>query len=532
MQGSQQFDNQDINVHYIAKQPQFPQPLLISLLLQTLHQLRCPSLDSLQHLNVSLVVRGPKRNTGFEVRPQTKQPQFPQPLLIRLLLQTLHQLHCPSLDTVQHLNVSLIVRGPKRNTVFEGTAHAHHRRIATSVTVIAGSKGGCMIKAHLHTHKGTQRHNDWWGSPAGCSQAHCRKTISPSKAHLYKPTEQRHNSRWGTQIKDSEGGTPCLGPSQQSLSPIVQVSILLSQRGEQDEVIAAVCVRAQLQTRILYLLLPQWLKGMGNGGCAWGPSHGRQSSMNFSNMSPSHRLHCFKNCSSVGPFHRVQSFRNRLLQCGSPTGSQVLPANLLQRGVLSPQVHRSCQEPAPAWASHRVTASFRHIHLLWCGVLHRLRVDICSTINLHGLQGDSLPRCPNVSSLGTVFTTGCRGLSAAVRRTVCNDQSVLVFPDQLSPATGSLTQGMSKNFIPAYCPYVETGAQAGWGKAGERESPLPRQTQQQGAWETAPGKRIDTVLLNILTNDLDDRREHTLSKCADTTKLGGVADTPKGLVAI
>ncbi|KAK4824899.1 hypothetical protein QYF61_021414 [Mycteria americana] len=52
-----------------AKQPQFPQPLLIRLVLQTLHQLRCPSLDSLQHLNVSLVVRGPKLNTVFEVRP-------------------------------------------------------------------------------------------------------------------------------------------------------------------------------------------------------------------------------------------------------------------------------------------------------------------------------------------------------------------------------------------------------------------------------------------------------------------------------
>ncbi|KAK4815585.1 hypothetical protein QYF61_004800 [Mycteria americana] len=52
-----------------AKQSQLPQPLLIRLVLQTLHQLRCPSLDTLQHLNVSLVVRGPKLNTVFEVRP-------------------------------------------------------------------------------------------------------------------------------------------------------------------------------------------------------------------------------------------------------------------------------------------------------------------------------------------------------------------------------------------------------------------------------------------------------------------------------
>ncbi|KAK4829635.1 hypothetical protein QYF61_005846 [Mycteria americana] len=66
-----------------AKQSQFPQPLLIRLVLQTLHQLRCPSLDTLQHLNVSLVVRGPKLNTVFEVRPHQCRVQghdhFPSP---------------------------------------------------------------------------------------------------------------------------------------------------------------------------------------------------------------------------------------------------------------------------------------------------------------------------------------------------------------------------------------------------------------------------------------------------------------------
>ena len=48
---------------------------------------------------------------------QAEQPQFPQLLLIRLVLWTLHQLRCPSLDTLQHLNVFLVVRGPKLNTV-------------------------------------------------------------------------------------------------------------------------------------------------------------------------------------------------------------------------------------------------------------------------------------------------------------------------------------------------------------------------------------------------------------------------------
>ncbi|KAK4807208.1 hypothetical protein QYF61_024328 [Mycteria americana] len=54
---------------------------------------------------------------------QAKQPQFPQPLLIRLMLSTLHQLPCPSLDTLQHLNVFLVVRGPKPNTVFKVRSH-------------------------------------------------------------------------------------------------------------------------------------------------------------------------------------------------------------------------------------------------------------------------------------------------------------------------------------------------------------------------------------------------------------------------
>ncbi|KAK4831969.1 hypothetical protein QYF61_020352 [Mycteria americana] len=52
-----------------AEQPQVPQLLPISLVLQTLPQPRCPSLDTLQPLNVSLGVGGPKLNTGFEVRP-------------------------------------------------------------------------------------------------------------------------------------------------------------------------------------------------------------------------------------------------------------------------------------------------------------------------------------------------------------------------------------------------------------------------------------------------------------------------------
>ncbi|KAK4825788.1 hypothetical protein QYF61_002372 [Mycteria americana] len=48
---------------------------LITTSFQTLHQLRCPSLDTLQHLNIFLVVRGPKLNTVFEVRPHQYRVQ-------------------------------------------------------------------------------------------------------------------------------------------------------------------------------------------------------------------------------------------------------------------------------------------------------------------------------------------------------------------------------------------------------------------------------------------------------------------------
>jgi len=74
-----------------------------------------------------------------------------------------------------------------------------------------------------------------------------------------------------------------------------------------------------------------------------------------------------------------------------PTGSRALPANLLRHGLLSPRVRRSWREPAPARTPHRVTASFRHPPAPVWGLFHRLQVDIYSTMDLHELQGDSLP---------------------------------------------------------------------------------------------------------------------------------------------
>ncbi|KAK4823743.1 hypothetical protein QYF61_006012 [Mycteria americana] len=88
---------------------------------------------------------------------QAKQSQLPQPLLIRLLLQTLHQLHCPSLDTLQHLNVSLVVKGPKLNTVFEVRPHQcrvqghDHFSGPASHTISDISQDAIGILGHLGT---------------------------------------------------------------------------------------------------------------------------------------------------------------------------------------------------------------------------------------------------------------------------------------------------------------------------------------------------------------------------------------------
>lgn len=71
--------------------------------------------------------------------------------------------------------------------------------------------------------------------------------------------------------------------------------------------------------------------------------------MNCSSVGPSHGLQFFKNCSSVGPFPGVQPLRNKLLQHGSPTGSQVLHKTW------------SCQQAsAPAWRvlHHGVSLSY------------------------------------------------------------------------------------------------------------------------------------------------------------------------------
>ncbi|KAK4828356.1 hypothetical protein QYF61_026017 [Mycteria americana] len=94
---------------------------------------------------------------------QAKQSQLPQPLLRRLLLQTLHQLCCPSLHTLQHLNIPLVVGGPKLNTVFEGQDHfpspAGHAIFDTSQDAIGflGRLGTLLAHIQAAVNKHPQR---------------------------------------------------------------------------------------------------------------------------------------------------------------------------------------------------------------------------------------------------------------------------------------------------------------------------------------------------------------------------------------
>jgi len=95
----------------------------------------------------------------------------------------------------------------------------------------------------------------------------------------------------------------------------------------------------------------------------------------------------------MGPSHGVQSFRNRLLQCGSfPRGHK--PCQQTCSSMVS-SLHGSAgpswQEPVLVQAPHEVTASFRHPPASVCGPFHGLQVQICSTVDLDGLQGDNLP---------------------------------------------------------------------------------------------------------------------------------------------
>ena len=96
---------------------------------------------------------------------QTEQPQLPQPLLSRLVLQTLHKPRCPSLDTLQPLHVLLGVRGPNWTQHSRcSLTSAEYRGTITSLLLLAlysWYKPGCRWPSWPPGHTADS-------CPAGC----------------------------------------------------------------------------------------------------------------------------------------------------------------------------------------------------------------------------------------------------------------------------------------------------------------------------------------------------------------------------
>lgn len=97
------------------------------------------------------------------------------------------------------------------------------------------------------------------------------------------------------------------------------------------------------------------------------------------------------------PLPRVQSFRKRLLQCGFPKGSQILPANLHQPGVLFPQVlPRACSRTGfplgsqPPLGTHLLQCmappQAADVSLLLCGPPQATGAQLPHHWLCHGLQ--------------------------------------------------------------------------------------------------------------------------------------------------
>ena len=95
--------------------PQFPQPLPIRPVLQTLHQLRCPSLDTLESFNDLFGVRGPKLNTGIEVQPHQCKVRGKIPSLSLLATLFLIQARMPLAFLATWAHCWLIINHPPRS---------------------------------------------------------------------------------------------------------------------------------------------------------------------------------------------------------------------------------------------------------------------------------------------------------------------------------------------------------------------------------------------------------------------------------
>lgn len=84
---------------------------------------------------------------------QAKQPQFPQLLLVRPALQSPHLLCCPSLDTLQGFGVFLVMRSLKLSSALE--VWPHHCLAHQSIKTRAQLNGNCLPKGEVGSKKRT-----------------------------------------------------------------------------------------------------------------------------------------------------------------------------------------------------------------------------------------------------------------------------------------------------------------------------------------------------------------------------------------
>ncbi|KAM9591464.1 uncharacterized protein ACIBXB_006257 [Morphnus guianensis] len=157
-------------------------------------------------------------------------------------------------------------------------------------------------------------------------------------------------------------------------------------------------------------------------------------------------------CSSVGPSRGHKSFQKTCSSVGSSLHRSAGPArSLLQRGVPS-----GSQPPSGT-------------HLLRRGVLHGLQVDICSTVDLHGLQGDSLPHHGLHHGLQGNLCSGAWSTSSPSFFTdlgVCRVVSLTCSHSSLRlPFTSVPTFFLLKNVIPEALPLSLIGSALAGGRS-------------------------------------------------------------------
>jgi len=122
------------------------------------------------------------------------------------------------------------------------------------------------------------------------------------------------------------------------------------------------------------------------------------------------------------------------------------------------------EQTAPVWVTSGTTVPTRrlfqhglstgsqlpsgHIHVVRRGVLHRLKVDICFTVDLHGLQGDNLPHHGSLHWLQVNLCSSTWSTSFFTDLGVCKVVSLTYSHSILSSAVAQHFSSFLKYFIP------------------------------------------------------------------------------------